>query len=112
MEPRKATTTSSAPDKLREARGSPNGVRPCPAAAERSGGTDPATPNTGAENAESRAGRGRRRASEQELSWLPRDWYVEDRVRSSGVTAGTRDKVRALAGVHDCLFASDSVSEF
>ncbi|KAF3454701.1 hypothetical protein FNV43_RR05149 [Rhamnella rubrinervis] len=80
MEPRKAK--SSAPDK---------GARACPAA-ESSNGGQPATPMTGSENTEFQAERGKRKATEQEMSWLPAGWHVVDKVRSSGATAGTRDK--------------------
>jgi hypothetical protein len=39
--------------------------------------------------------REKRRLSETavDTSWLPPGWVVEDRVRTSGATAGTRDKV-------------------
>lgn len=39
--------------------------------------------------------RAKRRSSETtiEMSWLPPGWVVEDRIRTSGATAGTVDKV-------------------
>ncbi|GMN24188.1 hypothetical protein TIFTF001_000451 [Ficus carica] len=37
--------------------------------------------------------RGKRKPTEAELDWLPPGWTVEDRVRTSGATAGTRDRV-------------------
>jgi hypothetical protein len=39
--------------------------------------------------------RAKRRSSETtiETSWLPPGWVVEDRIRTSGATAGTVDKV-------------------
>lgn len=36
--------------------------------------------------------RGKRKPTEAELDWLPPGWTVEDRVRTSGATAGTRDR--------------------
>ena len=42
--------------------------------------------------------RAKRRSSEMTIvtSWLPPGWVVEDRIRTSGVTAGTVDKVAAV----------------
>ncbi|XP_015873985.2 methyl-CpG-binding domain-containing protein 5 [Ziziphus jujuba] len=74
---------------LPEHRGSSNGVRPC-SAAENSNFSEPM--KKGPENTEFQAGRGKRKVSEQEFNWLPSGWIVEDRVRSSGATAGTVDK--------------------
>ncbi|EXC10657.1 Methyl-CpG-binding domain-containing protein 6 [Morus notabilis] len=36
--------------------------------------------------------RGKRKPPEAELDWLPRGWTVEDKVRSSGATAGSKDR--------------------
>ncbi|CAI0393085.1 unnamed protein product [Linum tenue] len=47
-------------------------------------------PNSSAANAAAESSRSRTRVSE--TSWLPPGWLVEDRVRSSGATAGTIDK--------------------
>lgn len=89
-----------------EHRRSSNGVRGCPAA-ENSSGAEPVTPMMGSENTESQAGRGRRKGSEQDFNWLPSGWLVEDRVRNSGATAGSVDKVEIVMFLLvECLFGS------
>ncbi|CAI0393380.1 unnamed protein product [Linum tenue] len=51
-------------------------------------------PNSSAANAAAESSRSRTRVSE--TSWLPPGWLVEDRVRSSGATAGTIDKIEMV----------------
>ena len=40
--------------------------------------------------------KGKRKTPEPEMDWLPKGWSFEDRVRSSGATAGTTDRVSLL----------------
>lgn len=49
--------------------------------------------NGAEQNAASTAGAQPRRAPAAPPDWLPPGWYIEDRVRSSGATAGTIDRV-------------------
>ncbi|PON33512.1 Methyl-CpG DNA binding [Parasponia andersonii] len=62
-----------------EPRRSSNGGAACPGAEK---------PNA----AEPGSGRGKRKPPEPELDWLPSGWTFEDRVRISGVTAGSTDR--------------------
>jgi hypothetical protein len=62
-------------------------------AAENSNGADPVTTTPTPENAASTAGAQPRPEQAAAPDWLPPGWLFEERVRSSGATAGAVDKV-------------------
>ena len=69
-----------------EPRRSFNGASACPPGTENLNGAEPGTSGSG-------PARVKRKPQDLELDWLPPDWTFEDRVRTSGVTAGSTDRV-------------------
>nr|POE71708.1 methyl-cpg-binding domain-containing protein 6 [Quercus suber] len=93
-------TTAEPPPQLR--RSSDDAAPACLAAEKSNGDAAPVAPAPAPENAASQAETPPRRAPAPAPDWLPAGWSVEDRVRSSGVTAGTVDRA-LLPGVKDLL---------
>ncbi|KAF8010731.1 hypothetical protein BT93_J1391 [Corymbia citriodora subsp. variegata] len=87
-----AAAEEAAPISSRAPAGSVDGAATPQRASSNGGEAVPPTP----ENAHSADDPSSRRKTRMVLAetpdWLPAGWYVEDRVRTSGVTAGTRDK--------------------
>nr|XP_023874703.1 methyl-CpG-binding domain-containing protein 5-like [Quercus suber]POE83185.1 methyl-cpg-binding domain-containing protein 6 [Quercus suber] len=83
-------TTAEPPPQLR--RSSDDAAPACLAAEKSNGDAAPVAPAPAPENAASQAETPPRRAPAPAPDWLPAGWSVEDRVRSSGVTAGTVDR--------------------
>ncbi|KAK4606486.1 hypothetical protein RGQ29_000635 [Quercus rubra] len=84
------TTAEPPPPQLR--RSSDDAAPACLAAEKSNGEAAPVAPAPAPESAASMAETPPRRAPAPAPDWLPAGWTVEDRVRSSGVTAGTVDR--------------------
>ncbi|XP_030966063.1 methyl-CpG-binding domain-containing protein 5-like isoform X2 [Quercus lobata] len=93
--PQKGTTAEPPPPPPPQLRRSSDDAVPACLAAEKSNGEAPPVapaPAPAPGNAASLAETPPRRAPAAAPDWLPAGWMVEDRVRSSGVTAGTVDR--------------------
>lgn len=58
------------------------------------------SPDSSSHQAESKS---RKRAAPGD-NWLPPGWRVEDKIRTSGATAGSVDKVKNLSSIHFFLY--------
>ena len=100
--PQHGTTAEPPPPQLR--RSSDDTVPACLAAEKSNGEAPPVAPAPAPApgNTASLAETPPRRAPAAAPDWLPAGWMVEDRVRSSGVTAGTVDRVNFISHIIHC----------
>jgi hypothetical protein len=80
------------PERLRRVRRSSDGAS-ASLASENSSGAEPVTTTPARENAASTAGSQPRMSLAAAPDWLPPGWLFEERVRASGATAGSVDRV-------------------
>ena len=97
-------TTAEPPPTPQLRRSSDDAVPACLAAEKSNGEAPPVAPAPAPApgNAASLAETPPRRAPAAAPDWLPAGWMVEDRVRSSGVTAGTVDRVNFISYIIHC----------